>query len=442
MPFTIPNESGAGINAHQADPDREHIEMLRRAFSGGVGLFDTDNQTKLQVLPQATPDMTVRITTAGEVTGGVASTAFAQRWQAITTKSSIAIAANASGNPRFDIVYAAYASDSVAVAQGTPAAVPELPAIDTEKVPLALIYVPDGVSAITADHITDLRVFNGNFMSLFLHNPNQLTPPTSTGNRAHVWAQSVGGVLIPHFRDAIAGESAMLGGVLGMILAKGTLGTYTPRENARDVEGLWQVGGGADPAGAGAGVADGQWDATHGVYARHSTGSTSGNEAGVHLWTPGAGPHSRNTRFWMAVKLSVPDVSSARVFVGLAEQAFATILGADAPAASRYFGFQYSTTRATANWYISRSNAGAQTANDTGIAVTNGTEYTLLLASLGAFSIAVIFDANFAQVYGALISGGNMPTTTQRLNPLWGIETQTGAVRDLDTYKAAGGNYV
>jgi hypothetical protein len=92
-------------------------------------------------------------------------------WSSHYANESLAISANATGNPRYDMVYIVFNNGSAtppyktyaAIVEGTAAAVPEEPAFNVANatgVVLARVLVNDGASAITTGNITDRRAFS------------------------------------------------------------------------------------------------------------------------------------------------------------------------------------------------------------------------------------------------------------------------------------------
>jgi len=108
------------------------------------------------VTPQGTPNMTVQVA-AGAISA-------AGHYIPVAAVSSLAIGANSSGNPRIDLVVVSNLG-VVSVIQGTAAAADatsapflEFPAYPATSVLLAAVYVPSGLSAVTAAEIFDKRV--------------------------------------------------------------------------------------------------------------------------------------------------------------------------------------------------------------------------------------------------------------------------------------------
>lgn len=69
--------------------------------------------------------------------------------------TNLAIGANASGNPRIDLVTHPEAGGAAAVTAGTPAVAPVAPATPAGKIPLATVAVANG--AVAPGTITDVR---------------------------------------------------------------------------------------------------------------------------------------------------------------------------------------------------------------------------------------------------------------------------------------------
>lgn len=107
----------------------------------------------LQVQAQATPNMTVRIPTAGTIYLDT------YRRTAVASVSSLAIAASDPTNPRYDVI-SSDANGTVAVTQGTPAGSPTEPTPASPYVKLAVVKVGAGVTTITSANVFDHRRFS------------------------------------------------------------------------------------------------------------------------------------------------------------------------------------------------------------------------------------------------------------------------------------------
>lgn len=98
-----------------------------------------------------TPDMGVTVLTGRLVYNSVLTD--------YTAPSSLSIAPNASGNPRYDLVQVDYITKSFSVVTGTPAPSPTIPAVTGNGVALAAILVANGATQIVTGNITDERLF-------------------------------------------------------------------------------------------------------------------------------------------------------------------------------------------------------------------------------------------------------------------------------------------
>ena len=151
MPFRIPNqgevaeEFASAELFDQAEPDAGDIDAIVAGI-GGRGVL-----SGCAVTAQSEPDMTVAVA-AGTVRIGGSEVAVTGGNETI---------ASASEHPRFDLLVAE-SDGSVTVHQGTPVASiaggPVFPTVSDDEVLLAAVFVPDGTTAVTDDHITDKRV--------------------------------------------------------------------------------------------------------------------------------------------------------------------------------------------------------------------------------------------------------------------------------------------
>ena len=112
--------------------------------SNGYGVV-----SDMQVLPQITPDMTVKIGS------GIVHMPNGKRFNPIAN-NALAIAAADAKNPRIDIVYINSVGD-YAYLTGTPIATPVVPNLPTGGFLLAQIAVAAGQTTITSTNITDKR---------------------------------------------------------------------------------------------------------------------------------------------------------------------------------------------------------------------------------------------------------------------------------------------
>lgn len=146
--FLIPN----GISGQtaeelaQASPDSVDFSILSNA-SYGIGVL-----TGCVVAAQASPNATVQVTAGAVLIGS--------QIQQPSAAASLSIAANSSGNPRFDLVIYRLGTGFM-VLQGTPAAAPftafPVPTYNTDIV-LAAVFVANGFTTITNAEIINKSV--------------------------------------------------------------------------------------------------------------------------------------------------------------------------------------------------------------------------------------------------------------------------------------------
>lgn len=143
MPYTIPNTADA------EDPTQAQIDARDFADIIAAGFGYTGVISGCAVTAQGTPDMTLAVAAGTVVVGGTA---------AQVTAGNVTITANASGNPRFDLVCVDSAGVKSVVA-GTAATAPVFPN-PAGKVVLAAVRVPNGAASINNAKIVDKRVIN------------------------------------------------------------------------------------------------------------------------------------------------------------------------------------------------------------------------------------------------------------------------------------------
>lgn len=129
----------------QAEPDAQDIDAIVAGI-GGRGVL-----SGCAVTAQAEPDMTVAVASGTVRIAG----------SEVAVTGGNETIASASEHPRFDLLVAE-SDGSVTVHQGTPVASiaggPVFPTVNDDEVMLAAVFVPDGTTAVTDDHITDKRV--------------------------------------------------------------------------------------------------------------------------------------------------------------------------------------------------------------------------------------------------------------------------------------------
>jgi hypothetical protein len=139
--FDIPSEAAAAFS-DQAEPDPTDFRVLAAGFlrSGVV--------SGCAVTAQGSPDMTLAVAAGVAMVNGV--------MVAVTSGNVTITTANAT-NPRFDLVVVDNAG-AKSVTAGTAAANPAFPAIPSNSVVLAAVYVPANDTAIGSTQIVDKRV--------------------------------------------------------------------------------------------------------------------------------------------------------------------------------------------------------------------------------------------------------------------------------------------
>lgn len=142
MAIDIPNDADASTYPKQAEPDSADFLIISAGFAR------TGVLSGCGVTAQGSPDMTVAVA-AGTVEIAGLSVA--------VTGGNLTIGANATGNPRFDLI-TVNTSGTKAVVAGTAASTPVFPAIPASRVVLAAVYVPSGLSAVTSAMIRDRSV--------------------------------------------------------------------------------------------------------------------------------------------------------------------------------------------------------------------------------------------------------------------------------------------
>lgn len=141
MPFTIPDVAAAW-NPIQAGVQSGDLQMMTDAIAGD-GLV-----SGCAVTAQTVPDMTVAVASGNLRIGGSA---------VAVTSGNVTITANATGNPRLDLI-CVNSSGTKSAQAGTAAAAPKYPTIPGSSVVLAAVLVPTGATSITSDSIVDKRI--------------------------------------------------------------------------------------------------------------------------------------------------------------------------------------------------------------------------------------------------------------------------------------------
>lgn len=156
-PFAVEN----GSHSHTAQLFRQPLA----ASWGSSGVLDPGD---LAVTASATPDANVNVAAGVALIAGTTSALQGTYLGRNDGSVVVPIAANASGNPRVDLVVARVRDSQydgggdddwvITTVQGTPAPSPSAPATPASAVSLATVAVANGFSAITSADITDTRV--------------------------------------------------------------------------------------------------------------------------------------------------------------------------------------------------------------------------------------------------------------------------------------------
>lgn len=146
MPYVIPNEVDA-VFTDQAEPDSGDFDIILR------GLHRTGVISGCAVTAQGSPDMTVAVAAGLVDSSGRRFT---------VTAGNVTVGAADGTNPRFDLI-GVDSSGTKGITAGTAAANPVFPAIATDTVVLAAVYVPASDTDIDANQIIDKRVILNRF---------------------------------------------------------------------------------------------------------------------------------------------------------------------------------------------------------------------------------------------------------------------------------------
>lgn len=195
-----------GASAHPEDSVLQTITDLIKSS----GLIDISGD-QLQVVEQASPDMTVKVNDGRAYIKGTTGNAYPVR---VDTDTNVAISANASGNDRIDVLIlyidkSAAADDEASnvaklyVVEGTPAGSPVAPdntAIQADigasnpYILLAEIEVANGASSITNSEITDSRSLLSLEIPSGLIMTERTAPDTPATGQVKLYAKSDGKV--------------------------------------------------------------------------------------------------------------------------------------------------------------------------------------------------------------------------------------------------------
>lgn len=171
-----------------------------------------------------------------------------------------------------------------------------------------------------------------------------------------------------------------------------------------------------------------QTSSATGQYTQFTSGTTSGNEAGVETTNALV---RRTYRTWLLTKFSLPSIANIRMFIGFTDQSLATMVSADDPAGN-YVGIQFSSDRGDTTWQHVKKNGTTQTKTDTTITADTAVWNTRVFAYAGGI-IVQLFNSTFVhQKLTAYITSN--PATATQFRYVAGIETRTSAAKDLIFY--------
>lgn len=198
MSFTIPNQAGAAY-ARQAGWYQADIDGLVAALAGDGVL------TGLTCTAQASPDMTVAV---------AAGQARIQGYFPYFAAQNATISAASSSNPRIDLISVDY-NGTVTVTAGTAAAAPVCPALPSNSIPLAQVYVQTSASSIGSNAITDKRVAVPDTFDIadeFMGGSVSATVGTGSGSYGNAsWCFTAGGTLAaPSFQTSTSAHPGVL----------------------------------------------------------------------------------------------------------------------------------------------------------------------------------------------------------------------------------------
>lgn len=203
MAFRIPNKADASY-ARQAGGFSADIDTIAAALAGDGVL------SGLGVAAQGTPDMTVAVA-AGLVRIGGYFAAEAGENATITTANST--------NPRIDLVVIDW-NGAISVVAGTAAVYPVPPAVPSNSIVLAQVYVPAAATAITNAMLVDKRpvaVDGYDIFADFMGSSLSATVATSAGSIGECgWTMSASGTAgAPTFQTSAATHRGVLRSVSG-----------------------------------------------------------------------------------------------------------------------------------------------------------------------------------------------------------------------------------
>jgi hypothetical protein len=155
---------GLAGNTYSAARLRRYLQTLLGDAEGVHSYSD------LRVTPNSPAAMNVLVAPGRGLVNGDAVARQGAYLLEQASQMTVPIAANASGNPRIDLVVlrdydgaadggsASADKGTIEVVQGTPAGSPTVPSLPAGAIPLAQVAVANGASSIVTANITDLRI--------------------------------------------------------------------------------------------------------------------------------------------------------------------------------------------------------------------------------------------------------------------------------------------
>lgn len=167
-----------------------------------------------------------------------------------------------------------------------------------------------------------------------------------------------------------------------------------------------------------------------GAYFSQSTSATSGNEA--YISNTIAMTQSRFLPFYITKFQISTAVTNTRFFTGLSNQSAVATLSSDDPAGDRA-GLSYSSGVGTA-FYFETKDSTTENATSTSVTATAGTTYYFAMKFISTSQVIMyLFDNSFGLLARSSITS-NLPTSTNWMSCVEGIETGTTSVKTLLHY--------